>query len=212
MLRRTIFPQETAMSFAPETDAVAKPQTLMRVPVGFASPLWGLFAGAAVTGAAWWWMTRWTRPQNLEAMLGAAAKTETALEAKAEALAAPAADVAEAAFEAAQTSVEAAPEAVAETVVEPMIEAEAAAEPAAEAFVEAAEVASPVPVLEELTDAAPDLEPVGGEAAPISPVLEALAAEPEAAVAAEAPEALVADAVAAPAAKARKKAAAPKAD
>jgi hypothetical protein len=27
--------------------------------VGLASPLWGLFAGAAMSGVAWWWMTRW---------------------------------------------------------------------------------------------------------------------------------------------------------
>ena len=50
------------MSFAPDTETFAKPQALLLVPVGLASPLWGLFAGAAMTGATWWWMTRWTRP------------------------------------------------------------------------------------------------------------------------------------------------------
>lgn|GEM_PF-1882908 len=59
------------MSFTPDTQPFAKSETLMRVPVGLTSPLWGLFAGAAVTGATWWWMTRWMRPQNLEAMFGA---------------------------------------------------------------------------------------------------------------------------------------------
>ena len=27
--------------------------------IGAASPLWGYFAGAALTGVAFWWMTRW---------------------------------------------------------------------------------------------------------------------------------------------------------
>jgi predicted flap endonuclease-1-like 5' DNA nuclease len=36
--------------------------------VGMASPLWLAFAGAAVAGSAFWWMSRWTRPDNLEAM------------------------------------------------------------------------------------------------------------------------------------------------
>src|SRR5436309_10381689 len=61
------------MSLAPETPSVARPDVLLRVPVGFASPLWGIFAGAAVGASAWWWMTRWARPENLEAMFGAAA-------------------------------------------------------------------------------------------------------------------------------------------
>jgi predicted flap endonuclease-1-like 5' DNA nuclease len=36
--------------------------------LGMASPLWLAFAGAAVAGSAFWWMSRWTRPENLEAM------------------------------------------------------------------------------------------------------------------------------------------------
>lgn len=31
----------------------------MYVPVGAASPLWFMFAGSAVAGMAFWWMTRW---------------------------------------------------------------------------------------------------------------------------------------------------------
>lgn len=44
------------------------PQLLM----GAASPLWSYFAAAAAGGVAYWWMTQWARPVNLEAMLGAA--------------------------------------------------------------------------------------------------------------------------------------------
>lgn len=36
--------------------------------LGMASPLWLAFAGAAVAGSAFWWMSRWTRPDNLEAL------------------------------------------------------------------------------------------------------------------------------------------------
>jgi len=132
------------MSFAPDTEIFAKPEALLRVPVGLASPLWGLFAGAAVGGAAWWWMTRWTRVENLEAMFGAAAKFEAAVEPKT-----------------------VAPAEVVETV-------EAAAEPLAEAIAEAA----PEPLVETaegLVEGPVALEAVGGEAAPISAVVEDLA-------------------------------------
>lgn len=63
------------MSLVADQDALAKPEALLRIPVGFASPLWGMFAGAAVSGSAWWWMTRWIQPENLEAMFGAATAT-----------------------------------------------------------------------------------------------------------------------------------------
>ena len=206
------------MSFAPETESLAKPQTLMRVPVGLTSPLWGLFAGVAVSGATWWWMTRWARPENLEAMFGAAAKTEAVVEAEVEVLAAPAEDVAKAVVEAVEAVAEAAPEPIVEAFMAPAAEAEAAAEPVVEAVAEAVEDeiedAAPAPVLEALVDAEPDLEPVGGEAAPISPALEA---EPLAAAASvEGASAELFDEAAAetaaPASKPKKKAAAPKAD
>lgn len=99
--------------------------------VGAASPLWAFFGAAAAGGVAYWWMTRWTQPANLEALFGM--KAAPALEA----------------------------------VVAPVIEA-------AEA------------VAESIQDALPEL-PVGGESAPISPAVEALAApEPE-----PAPEAVI---------------------
>lgn len=40
--------------------------------VGAASPLWSYFGAAAAGGVAYWWMTRWARPMNLEAMFEAA--------------------------------------------------------------------------------------------------------------------------------------------
>jgi hypothetical protein len=127
------------MSFAPDTETFAKPETLFRVPVGLASPLWGLFAGAAMTGATWWWMTRWTQVQNLEAMFGAAGKAQAVVEPE---MAAPVAEAVEAVVEAMLTP---GLEAVAESTDEPILEALIAA-PAVS-------------------------EPVGGEAAPVSPVL-----------------------------------------
>jgi hypothetical protein len=107
------------MSLAPDTETLAKPETLFRVPVGFSSPLWGLFAGAAMTGAAWWWMTQWTQAANLEAMFGATAKPRPELEADATAPATLAAEGVEAALESAfEIAAEAAPEPVLEALIE----------------------------------------------------------------------------------------------
>ena len=46
------------------------PQKALYIPVGAASPLWFLFAGAASAGLAYWWMTRFTDRTNIEALLG----------------------------------------------------------------------------------------------------------------------------------------------
>ncbi len=53
----------------------------MAVPLGLASPMWLAFGAAASAGVAWWWMTRWTRATNLEAMAGAAKAQVAAVEA-----------------------------------------------------------------------------------------------------------------------------------
>lgn len=141
------------MSFAGETEFTAiprSPETSARISVGMMSPLWGLFAGAAVSGAAWWWMTRWARPANLEAFFQATESAPAEMQAETLALAAPAAEAIE--------------------------EASAAAEPAIETIAETLEATveafAPVPVAEALTEAAP--EPLVIEAAPIPLVTEAL--------------------------------------
>jgi len=89
---------------SPFAETLAKPGAMMAVPVGLASPLWALFAGAAIGGSAWWWMTRWARVENLEALYAAAAEGEPALDASVEAVVE--AEPAVAAVEAAEAVVE----------------------------------------------------------------------------------------------------------
>jgi hypothetical protein len=102
--------------------ALARFQTAMRVPVGGLSPLWMMFAGAASAGVAYWWMTRWTRPVNLEALLPEP-PAETPVEVEAvEAVAETVAETAEA--------VQAAVEEIAQEISEPIVEAIVEAAPA----------------------------------------------------------------------------------
>ena len=171
-----------------ELSAISKdPQALMRIPVGAVSPLWGFFAGAAMSGAAWWWMSRWTRPANLEALFGAAEKATTTAFAEVEALAAPVIE----AIEDAPATLEAAIEAATESV-ETTFEALIPELPASDGAIAAA------------------LEPVGGESAPISPVIEAISPMMEESAKAEAAiDGIVEEAVPLPKPK---KAAPPKAD
>jgi hypothetical protein len=170
MLHRTIS-KETAMSFASDPQPLAKPETMLRVPVGLASPLWGLFAGVAVTGATWWWMTRWMRPQNLEAMFGAAAELETssALQIEPEPAAASVAEV---------------PVDLVEAVLDPVAETPAQASPdlAFEAVLETATDPAPAPVVEALV-AEPEIATALTPEAP-----QALSEDDPAGVATEAPE------------------------
>jgi len=144
---------------SPSTLPTLTPQMML----GAASPLWALFAGATLSGMAFWWSARAFAPRNLEALLEAAtapAKTTVA------------------------PTLVALPKAISELKAEPVA-----------AVVEAT--------------------PVGGEAAPIGPALEApAAAVVAAALPVEAAVAAVAEAAkpAAPRAprKARPRKAAPK--
>jgi hypothetical protein len=144
------------MPIASENPSLARPEALLRLPVGMSSPLWGFFAGAAVSGAAWWWWTQWSRPENLEAMFGKAAEADGPVEAM---------------FEAEVVALEArASEPEAEEAAPPPVADIAEAAGQAEAAIEA--VIEP-PIL---------AAPVGGEAAPVAPALTAgmveVAAEP----------------------------------
>ncbi|HEX5379718.1 MAG TPA: hypothetical protein VFW47_14170 [Phenylobacterium sp.] len=108
-------------------------------PLGVASPLWLMFAGATTAGVAFWWATRWRYATNLEAVL---APPEPQAE---------------------PTPIEVAPEApptVAEAA-EPVVEAtpepvlEAAPEPSVDLTPEPAVEAAPEPIL----DVAPTPKP-----------------------------------------------------
>lgn len=103
--------------------------------LGAASPLWAYFGAAAAGGVAFWWMTRWTRPVNLEAMFAGpytptvapapvAAATEAAL-----VLVETVTDGIEAAAEAAVDSVADAGPATAEALPESPVDDEAASPP-----------------------------------------------------------------------------------
>ena len=61
-----------ALTVFAEGPASLDPQKALYIPVGAASPLWFLFAGAASAGVAYWWMTRWADRSNLEALLAPA--------------------------------------------------------------------------------------------------------------------------------------------
>jgi hypothetical protein len=83
------------MSFLDPVE-LPKPKVGPELMVGAASPLWGYFGAAAMGGVAYWWMTQWTRPMNLEALFGLATATlpkaeevAPAAEAVAEAMTAP---------------------------------------------------------------------------------------------------------------------------
>lgn len=107
--------------------------------VGAASPLWGYFAAATAGGVAYWWMTQWARPLNLEALLG----TRTA----------PVAPVFKPveAFEAVADGVGALPVGGEAAPISPLVEAAPSSQPAA-----AAPEADPVP--ESFADAPPPVE------------------------------------------------------
>ncbi|MCW5761208.1 MAG: hypothetical protein KIS90_15675, partial [Phenylobacterium sp.] len=84
-----------------ELPEMPKPSVSPNLIVGAASPLWGYFGAAAAGGVAYWWMTHWARPANLEALFGGVAK---ALPEAAAVLAAPAVEAVEAAVEAVEAA------------------------------------------------------------------------------------------------------------
>lgn len=143
------------------------PQSLPPALVGLASPLWGYFAGMAAGGVAFWWMTRWTQPQNLEALFArrfAGLSPELAPSPAAgddpQAVTAPETAVAMMALEPLLAAVEA--------VEEPFVELAAEAEHALEAAVEAAP--EPVPAAPESASFAPAAEVLPeAEPAPATP-------------------------------------------
>ncbi|HWA63106.1 MAG TPA: hypothetical protein VG939_17130 [Caulobacteraceae bacterium] len=114
----------------------------MRFPMGAASPLWLAFSVAATAGVAYWWLTRFAKPLNIEAMAPKPLpKAVTAAPAPVEAVEAPAAVMGEAPAPAEPVAAAAEPapvaaEVIAESAPEP--ELEVAPEPAPEAELEAA--------------------------------------------------------------------------
>jgi hypothetical protein len=70
------------MSFTTKTGELSPtriaPDAMLRAPVGFASPLWGVFTGVALTGVAWWWATQWMRPPVAEGLTEGMAETAEA--------------------------------------------------------------------------------------------------------------------------------------
>jgi hypothetical protein len=77
-----------------------QPSVTPTAMLGAASPLWAWFGAATAGGLAYWWMTQWTRPANLEALFEAAGLAVPTREAVEEAVVAPAAAMMEAALEA----------------------------------------------------------------------------------------------------------------
>ena len=61
----------------------ARAERALALPVGFVSPLWAMFSAAAGVGVAYWWMTRWTRAVNVEAVATVAPKPAKVLAAPA---------------------------------------------------------------------------------------------------------------------------------
>jgi predicted flap endonuclease-1-like 5' DNA nuclease len=127
--------EQNAMALFPTLDipqADFDTESALRFPIGAASPLWLAFASAAGAGVAYWWMTRWTQPANLEALEWFAPKAETPTAASVPALVAE--PTLETPFEAAVEPTAEAADVVVETVA-------ALAEPAVETVEETASAA-----------------------------------------------------------------------
>lgn len=134
------------MSLMPSFDGdKAETKTALSAPIGAASPLWWAFAGVASAGVAYWWMTRWTRPMNLEAMIGPSILEPVLPEPAPGMELTPKEEALEEAIEEAAATYELAPEAVTDVLDAPVAEAEPVAEAAPEP---AAVVGAPEPVVE----------------------------------------------------------------
>lgn len=148
----------------PEWPEPRAPRQLM---LGAVSPLWAYFGAAAAGGVAYWWMTRWTRPVNIEALFGGIAQPAPA------------------------PSIEAVAELVTEAVEAGADVAETVVAATADAVIEASEAMTDVASeAEAIAEALPDAT-VGGEAASIAPLSAVLAApesEPPEPVVEAAPE------------------------
>lgn len=102
-----------------------------RAPIGAASPLWLMFAGAATAGVTFWWMSRWrVEATNLEAALPLPVVTSEPVALPVEAPVEIAVEAAEAVPAAAEPIPETAPDVVAE-LAEPVAKPKAAAKPRA---------------------------------------------------------------------------------
>jgi len=123
----------------------------LTLPVGMASPLWLMFAGAAAAGAAMFWARAWFKPTNLEAVLAPLPEpdpeiADPIIEAVEDAVML-AVEATDAVVEVAAEMIEATTEATADLVEDAIEVVEAVAEPlietapeAVEAVVETAEV------------------------------------------------------------------------
>ena len=54
----------------PGSELSFDPKSAIYLPLGAASPLWFLYAGAASAGVAYWWFSRWRGATNVEALFG----------------------------------------------------------------------------------------------------------------------------------------------
>jgi hypothetical protein len=152
--------------------AMANAEKALSLPIGVASPLWLMFAGAASAGVAYWWLARWRTMTNLEAQLAPAMGELPSPEPVVEA-------VIETVVEAALEPVPEAPvsgviaEAVAEIIAAPSEVAEvieAAAEPVVEPIAEPVITAAAEPIL--------DVAPTPKPKAPSKPKAAAVRAAP----------------------------------
>lgn len=115
----------------------------LTLPVGMASPLWLMFAGAAAAGAAMFWARAWFKPTNLEAVLAPPPEpdpevADPIIEAVEDAVML-AVETTDATLEVAAEMIEATTEATAELVEDAVEVVEAVAEPLIEAAPEAVE-------------------------------------------------------------------------